>query len=296
MKSLRLKSFRLKNFKAVKDSGVVRFTPLTVFIGNNGAGKSSFIEGLKTFRDVSEDELVEVIGGWGGYENVWYKGLPRNLVSLGKRGRERQQYDNPISFEVKGRYAYGPYRVKTTIGLADDKHEFISHEEVKVGRQVEFTRDAGGRVQFKGKAPSEFGSVKIEPNVPMSEGLSIIGEIPYLDKIVSDWQFLTIDPWALEDPMPIYRTKQVQLNEDGANIAEFLLEIKDSAPSAFEGIVEALKYILPYVQDFQPVLTSVLGQQRIRPPNDRRRIYSSKSFAIVRYSPLNSSFGCAATS
>ncbi|MGH8645485.1 MAG: AAA family ATPase [Gammaproteobacteria bacterium] len=52
MKSLPLKSFRLRNFKAVRDSGTVKFTPLTVFVGNNGSGKSSLIEGLRTFKGV----------------------------------------------------------------------------------------------------------------------------------------------------------------------------------------------------------------------------------------------------
>jgi hypothetical protein len=37
---LPLRSFRLQNFKAARDSGTVRFGPLTVFIGNNGSGKS----------------------------------------------------------------------------------------------------------------------------------------------------------------------------------------------------------------------------------------------------------------
>src|SRR2546423_9805752 len=85
MKELPLKSFRLRNFKAIQDSGVVNFTPLTVLIGNNGSGKSSLIEGLETFRDVSEDELVDVMGGWNGYENVWHKGTPHNLISVGKK-------------------------------------------------------------------------------------------------------------------------------------------------------------------------------------------------------------------
>lgn len=45
----KLKSFQLKNFKAVRDSGMIEFTPLTAFIGNNGSGKSSLIEGLQTY-------------------------------------------------------------------------------------------------------------------------------------------------------------------------------------------------------------------------------------------------------
>ena len=48
MKSkLSLMTFRLQNFKAVQDSKTIKFTPLTAFIGNNGSGKSSIVEGLE---------------------------------------------------------------------------------------------------------------------------------------------------------------------------------------------------------------------------------------------------------
>jgi AAA15 family ATPase/GTPase len=60
MKRLPLASFRLHNFMAVRDSGTVRFSPLTVFIGNNGSGKSSLMEGLETFRDIVVDELAPI--------------------------------------------------------------------------------------------------------------------------------------------------------------------------------------------------------------------------------------------
>ncbi|RKY21690.1 MAG: chromosome segregation protein SMC, partial [Planctomycetota bacterium] len=45
-----LLSFCLKNFKAVQNSKTIRFTPLTVFIGNNGSGKSSIVEAMETFQ------------------------------------------------------------------------------------------------------------------------------------------------------------------------------------------------------------------------------------------------------
>jgi len=44
-------SVRLRNFKAIRDSGVVKLTPLTVLIGNNGSGKSSLVEALLTPGD-----------------------------------------------------------------------------------------------------------------------------------------------------------------------------------------------------------------------------------------------------
>ena len=58
---LALKSFRLKNFKAVRDSGVVHFTPLTVLIGDNGSGKSSLIEGLQTYQRIVTDGLDDAM-------------------------------------------------------------------------------------------------------------------------------------------------------------------------------------------------------------------------------------------
>ena len=51
---LPLESFRLKNFKVVRDSGDIEFTPLTVFIGNNGSDKSSIVEGLQTYQRIGK--------------------------------------------------------------------------------------------------------------------------------------------------------------------------------------------------------------------------------------------------
>lgn len=260
MKSLRLNSFRLCNFKAIQDSGEVRFTPLTVFIGNNGSGKSSLIEGLRTFYDLSGQNLEDVLQEWHGYENVWYRGVRRRVIMSGQKRIRRPQYSDPTTFELRGRYTHGWYHAQMELALDGKlKEPFISREEVNVGKRFKFSRNARGRVRarFGGKAPSEFGSIKIQTNVPMEDGYSIIGEIPYLDDIVSDWQFLYLDPIGMREPSRQYRTlESVTLNQDGSNIAEYLLDIKKLDPSAFEGIVEALQYLLPYAQDLQPKLVA----------------------------------------
>ena len=69
-KKLALKSFRLQNFKAIRDSGVVKFTPLTVLIGDNGSGKSSLIEGLQTYQRIVTDGLDAAMGMWRGFEFI----------------------------------------------------------------------------------------------------------------------------------------------------------------------------------------------------------------------------------
>ncbi len=46
--NLKLQSLRVRNFKAIVDSKTLKLGPLTVFIGNNGSGKSSLVEALES--------------------------------------------------------------------------------------------------------------------------------------------------------------------------------------------------------------------------------------------------------
>jgi predicted ATPase len=63
----------------------------------------------------------------------------------------------------------------------------------------------------------------------------------------------------MTSPMPQKRTGgRVQLNKDGSNIAEYLLEIRRTDTSVFDGILETMQYVLPYARDLQPTLTSEL--------------------------------------
>lgn len=260
MTSHRLDSFRLQNFKAVKDSGEINFTPLTVFIGNNGSGKSSLIEGLKAFRDIAEDDLVGVMQTWHGYQNIRYRGRSRRKLKGQKRSSKSSSAD-AIAFEVKGHYDYGPYHVKTEIALDKEKEPLISLEEIRIGRQVHYTRNAKGVVRFQGKAPTEFGTVKIEPSIRMNRGVSIIGEIDFVDKIVSEWQFASLDPVAMGEPALRYPTEgDVRLNEDASNIAEYLFDIRNKDQSAFDGIVETLRFVLPYARNLRPSVASGLDK------------------------------------
>ena len=61
-----LSSVAIKNFKAIRNSGTVKLTPLTVFIGNNGSGKSSLIEGLETYQETVIHGLDAAMGRWVG--------------------------------------------------------------------------------------------------------------------------------------------------------------------------------------------------------------------------------------
>ncbi|MGC8561193.1 MAG: AAA family ATPase [Phycisphaerae bacterium] len=70
MKLSQLKSIRIQNFKAIRDSGTLKLTPLTVLIGNIGSGKSSIIEGLETLQTFVTSGLDRAMQAWHGIKHV----------------------------------------------------------------------------------------------------------------------------------------------------------------------------------------------------------------------------------
>ena len=89
---MKLQSVRVRNFKAIVDSKTVKLGPLTVFIGNNGTGKSSLIEALETYQSIVRDGLDIAMQRWLGIEHARHKG---------QEARERAGVMvNPIRFEL----------------------------------------------------------------------------------------------------------------------------------------------------------------------------------------------------
>jgi len=261
---LPIRSFRLKNFKAVQDSGEVRFTPLTVFIGNNGSGKSSLIEGLQTYQAILLNNLNVAMQSLKGYE---YAHNPP-LTGI----RESKAKSKPMAFTLRlraeeGGTAYAHMSVDASPNLDE---VFIAEERVNFRNVNLIQRDDKGYFSL-----GEERSLRrllpdtsvLNPNV----GGNFAGQYPNypspldlleLTQLVNDirlWQFVTLNPVAMSQPRPRGRTNvQVFLNSDGSNIAEYLLDIRRRSVDAFDGIIEALQYVLPYVKDVQPTLTSEL--------------------------------------
>src|SRR5580658_9064308 len=96
---LPLRSFRLQNFKSVRDSHVIRFTPLTVFIGNNGSGKSSIVEGLEALQSIIVGGLDGAMQQWHGIEHIWNKSSKHD-IRISSNGRS--YHTNPITFYLLG--------------------------------------------------------------------------------------------------------------------------------------------------------------------------------------------------
>ncbi len=258
-----LNSFRLKNFKAVQDSGVVKFTPLTVFIGNNGSGKSSLVEGLETFQSIVVRGLDEAMWQWRGFENVWHKGVTH---SPQKQAGIYPRHTNPMGFDL--RYTmHGEKRVvRMDINLSPEENKPFSSEESKLfieqelleSRRYRWERPAIGKTTgFWKDIPQTNHSWEEDHNTSILKSRTP----PLHDNsdFISKWGFFSLNPENIGIPHPQRRTGgEARLQKDGSNIAEYLLDIKKADLSAFTGIVETLRYVLPYAEDLQPTLTTEL--------------------------------------
>ena len=84
MKRLALDSVRIRNFKAIDDSGQIKLTPLTVLIGENGSGKSSLIEALETLQTIVVENLDDAMRPWKGFNEIWPGGRLQVVLLAGE--------------------------------------------------------------------------------------------------------------------------------------------------------------------------------------------------------------------
>jgi predicted ATPase len=246
---LPLQSFRLKNFKAVQDSGAVPFTPLTVLIGNNGSGKSSLIEGLETFHAFVSQDLDSALQVWRGIEHVRNK-VARDQVRHAKHTGE-QRSSKPISFQLTGCVSEKLYKATSIINERGKGNVlFVEHEEARVGKIV--ARRVDERMDIKGEGEQfAFG--------PLESGESLLSHVRYLNDSVRSWQFLNMAAQHMGAPVPQTRTRgAIRLAKDGRNIAEYLLDIFQKDRNAFDSIVETMRWVLPYSRGLQADITSEL--------------------------------------
>ena len=240
-----LSSVAIKNFKAVRNSGTVKLTPLTVFIGNNGSGKSSLIEGLETYQETVTHGLDAAMGRWLGFEHVWNKRARHHRKNI---GAEDETYENPMMFVLRGRVSRGSFTVHLEISADPGINGVrIEREFIKFPADHLVQRDRHGHATISRDSESE-RQESLHPfeSATPREFASLVGS----------WQFLSLDPGRMG--MPIRQTMApapCKLYRDGSNLGQYLWEIRQQDLAAFEGILEALRFVLPFSSDIQPRVT-----------------------------------------
>ncbi|HOI36715.1 MAG TPA: ATP-binding protein [Bacillota bacterium] len=247
-----LRDVTVKNFKAIRDSKRLKLTPLTVLIGNNGSGKSSLIEALETFHTFVTQDLDAAFQTWHGIEHIRNKTAGEQVRFSKKTGQQR--LSKAISFRITGHTGERPFKAASVINERGSGNVlFVEHEEAKVG-PITALRDEERTDIHSNSEQREQATVG-----PLEVAESLLGRVRYLGDYVRGWQFLSLWPAPMGQPRPQRRTLGHRaLAKDGSNVAEYLLDIRHRDLPAFDGIIETLKYVLPYAADVQPDITHEL--------------------------------------
>ena len=239
-----IKNIEIKNFKAI-ERAKVKLTPLTAFIGNNGTGKSSFLEALETFQVIVTDGLEKSMNRWRKFEHIHYKGK-----------KKQRKFDNagmeyayaPMEFIFNGVIEKQKTRFSSAIGQDLAEHIYFLEETVNLPNCLEKKRTPDHRVITK-----DGETLWLRPE------LSILTAEAGIRKFVENWQFLAMNTFLMGNPCQQKKTGgKIILNRDGSNIAEYLLSIRKASPEIFQGIIETMQFVLPYAKDIQPVITQEL--------------------------------------
>jgi len=286
MSELAIKRFRVKNFKAIRDSGAVEFGPLTMLIGNNGSGKSSFIEGLETYQAIIKQDLDVAMNRWRGFEHIHNIWAPYE-VKTSDNGAEET---NLMEFDLKQEINSTQFRSTMSVTLGKDNKLCIQSEKLFFGNKgkkiVERQQKARDILvnfpefpDFEYVNSVDMGGSILSKTLQQSLWLSLLSMLKrqtisssnqlvnWLETINNndlfrrrfDWQFMVLNPEMMGVPIPQKRTGgEIQLNKNGSNIAEYLMSIQELNPVAFKGILETLQHVLPYAQDLRTVVTEEL--------------------------------------
>jgi predicted ATPase len=252
-----LSTFSVTNFKAIRKSGTIRFNPFTAVIGNNGSGKSSLIESLATYRKFILGDIDRAFGPWHGFGHIRNKHVAMSTLKTYKT--------SGIRFSLAGLtsgYTFSKrYSVSTEINERKNGNEvYIAEESGKIGKAFFSSNGKGGTMIRASKTDIDDLSKKTLVTAPHE---SIFSAIPEFRNYIGNWQFLSLNPGTMGEPkQKSMRGTPSVLQPDGSNIGEYLLDILngENGVDVFNGIVEQLKYVLPYTKDIQPTLTSELDK------------------------------------
>jgi predicted ATPase len=282
MKAPNLRRIKIENFKAIQNSGSIKLTPLTVFIGNNGSGKSSIIEGLMTYQMIIQQGLDDAINYWRGFDYIRNRAVPHTLSS---KGVDRPHERNPVIFK----FGYEDYRVGMSITQSPSGEVFIFDETIDIlesngfsrdvygraFRSINFSRDFTGSVNYHNVSHDNAYQAEILGKSSDTQGILALNSVQErlrqfnhseIYSQIADWQFINFNPAIMGNPIaPRLSPDRVKLAPNASNLGHYLLDLYKIDINAFNGLVETLQYVLPYAKDLQVQATS--------PAELERRIY-----------------------
>lgn len=232
LKAGALDKLTVKGFKSIKDLNEFKLSDLNVIIGANGAGKSNFVQIFRMLMAMTQKNFSKFVLERGGADNFLFNG-PKVTPSINME----------FEFASHSPHAEGTNLYKFELTPTADEKFLISEERKYVSTSW---RSYG--------TPAEESRLYDERNEKSWDGQwNGVGHFVY--ESISNWMVYHFHDTSASSPMR--RSEIVEdhhkLRGDAANIAPFLLHLKESEPYAayYQRIVDAVRLVTPFFDDFR---------------------------------------------
>jgi predicted ATPase len=261
-----LNQITINGFKSIKALERLPLSALNLLIGANGAGKSNFIKALTLLNPIIEKKLQLWIGREGGADDIFYFGQTSEL-------QIEWQFNSPLREHV---------HYQCTLIPAHDTLIFTqeagSWQKNGADKSETFLIDGGHR---------ETHLYQLAPNNSVAQIV-----LNYL----KNWQ---VHLHHFHDTGTTAKMRQqsdlhdnVFLRADASNLAAFLYLLKNRYPLNYQNIVEAVRLVAPFFDDFR-LQPSRLNPEKIQ--LEWQHIGSERYFNAHSFSDGTLRFICLAT-
>ena len=218
-----LDKITIRGFKSIQELEDFELKSLNVFVGANGAGKSNLISFFKMLQELIDGDLAAYVLKSGGISDLLYNGR-----------RATKQMEFETRFRLRG------YRFKIVPGT-DDKSFALEDE----ARYYEHSQSKWWHLGSSGDNRSLL--------VKEAKGKSKDSEYsrPVYEAIRS-WKvyhFHDTSSTAAMRHEEIVQDNKV-LRSDAANIAPFLLRLREEEDASYDEILESCRLVTPFLDDF----------------------------------------------
>ncbi|MBN2866786.1 MAG: AAA family ATPase [Thiotrichales bacterium] len=218
----KLDKLSIEGYKSIQALEEFELSNLNVLIGGNGAGKSNFIEIFRLLRAMVEQNLGKFALERGSADGFFFNG-PKHTP------------------EIKMHFTFGDNEYRFTLQTTADERFLIVEEQQKYIK-------GGWNTISESAFESRLNVVKDHEGWMTKRGVGY-----YVHDAISNWMVYHFHDTSSSAPMRKYEIVEdnKRLRTDASNIAPFLLELREYWPDEYQEIVDTVRIVTPFFDDFE---------------------------------------------
>ena len=252
MAEQRLSELRVERFRSLRQI-TLPLGPVNVLIGPNGAGKTNVLKVFDFLADVVRTDLEPALHARGGFEELVFRGGADRAhhMLIGLKGAWSPS-DEGVLDEYVLRIRDAPFAREEIFRSAGDESRTIT-----VTGAVAAAHDTGhfeSRPEWPPLAAGESSEVGIQP---LSSGLSTLPRLaetrfsraPMLvANMLQAFRVFDVDVSRASRPSRVLKSASEGIADDAANLAGFMLWLRENDQDAWERLQEDATEVLPQLE------------------------------------------------